>query len=129
MFKITPIQSKEEAISVAKEVGAEYREGFFAYAMRDSKTEKLMGFSQFDISGDCGYISDIRSVGTPFDYEAMFILGRTTMSFIDNCGIHTARAPLSAADASLMLGIGFKNVNGEYFSDMSGLFNGECHKK
>jgi hypothetical protein len=56
----------------------------------------------------------------------MFILGRATMNFIDICGSHKCRASLSAGDERLLKSIGFKEVAGEYFSDMTGMFDGNC---
>lgn len=127
MFKIQPIQSPEEQKKVAHHCGAEYRDGYFAYAMRDANTGELMGFSQFEISEGEGYISDIRpAVGN--DFEAMFILGRATMNFIDLCGAHKAKAPHSAADVTLMLSLGFKENDGIYTVDMTNMFNGKCHE-
>ncbi|MBR7117692.1 MAG: hypothetical protein IKC87_08300 [Clostridia bacterium] len=130
MFKILPIQSKDEQIMVAKACGAEYREGFFAYSMREADTEELMGFTQFEITSECGYISDIRPVPNLNDFEAMFILGRATMNFIDMCGQHTAKTHASSGDLTLLLSLGFKNTeSGELIADMSHMFNGECHHK
>ena len=129
MFKISPIQSKEEQKECAAMTGAEFREGYFAYSMRDDETGELMGFSQFELSDGCGYISDLRSVPGKDDFEAMFILGRATMSFIDTCGAHISRAALSAGDETLMKAIGFKPQKGEYFADMTNFFNGSCHNK
>lgn len=128
MFKIQPIQSPEEQEKIARDCGAEYRDGYFAYAMRDAKTDELMGFSQFEISKDEGYISDIKPCGEGKDFEAMFILGRATMNFIDLCGAHKAKAPHSAADVTLMLSLGFKETDGIYTADMTNMFNGKCHE-
>ena len=129
MFKIQPIQSVEEQIDVCKACGAEYREGYFAYSMRDSATGELMGFSQFEIKSGEGYLSDIRSIPGANDFEAMFILGRATMNFIDLCGAHIARASMTAADVTLMLSLGFKESEGNYVADMTNMFNGKCHEK
>ena len=89
MFKIAPIQSQEEQSSVANQCGSEYKSGAFSYAMRDAESGELMGFSQFEINADGGILLDLRPAGNLDDYEAMFILGRATMNFIDLCGAHT----------------------------------------
>lgn len=129
MFKISPIQSKDEQLECSIACGAQYIEGYFAYSMRDSETGALMGFSQFEIGSEYGYINDLKPVLGLDDYEAMFILGRATMNFIDTCGTHKVRAPISAADEKLMRDIGFKKVDeSEYFCDMTGFFDGKCHK-
>ena len=85
MFKITPVQSKDEQLALCKSCGAEYRDGAFAYIMFDISTGDLMGMSQFEIA-ESGYIYDLREAPDHNDFEAMFILGRQTMNFIDTCG-------------------------------------------
>ena len=125
MFKISPIQSIEEQTLVAKECGSEYKPGAFAYAMRDNENGELMGFSQFEISATGGTLLDLRPVKNLDDYEAMFILGRATMNFIDLCGAHTLSASSEAADTSLLRAIGMKVTDdGNYFCDMTGFFDG-----
>ena len=123
MFKISAVQNFDEQRSVAEACGKSPREGYFAYVMRDCDTGAVMGFSQFEIGGE-GYISDLAPAVGADDFEAMFILGRTTMNFIDTCGAHTCRAAMDAGDERLMRAIGFKPCCGGYFADMTGMFDG-----
>ncbi len=123
MFKISAIQNIEEQKEAAALCSAAVRDGYFAYVMRDCDTGEIMGFSQFEI-GAAGYISDLRpAIGTD-DFEAMFILGRTTMNFIDMCGAHICRASENAADEKLLRAIGFKRYADGYSADMTGMFDG-----
>ena len=125
MFKISPIQSPEEQALVASACGSEYKAGAFGYEMRDSESGALMGFSQFEINADGGILLDLRPVRDLDDYEAMFILGRATMNFIDLCGAHTLSASASAADITLLRAIGLRPTEeGHYFCDMTGFFDG-----
>ena len=125
MFKISPIQSIDEQIEVARLCGSEYKPGAFGYAMRDTKTNALMGFSQFEINDNGGVLLDLKEADGLDDYEAMFILGRATMNFIDMCGAHTLSATSSAGDTTLLRAIGLKITdNGDYFCDMTGFFDG-----
>jgi hypothetical protein len=125
MFKISPIQSVEEQIKCAKECNTEYKEGAFAYTMNDSETGAIMGFSQFEITSDGGYLHDLRPAVGYDDYEAMFILGRATMNFIDLCGAHTLSASIESGDNSLLRAIGLRPTdNGSLFCDMTGFFDG-----
>ena len=125
MFKISPIQSPEEQALVAGACKSEYKAGAFGYAMRDSESGELMGFSQFEINADGGFLLDLRPAGDLDDYEAMFILGRATMNFIDLCGAHTLSASANAADTTLLRAIGLKlTEDGSYFCDMTGFFDG-----
>lgn len=127
MFKISPIQDKILQKQYAEECGAEFCPELFAYSMINQETGELMGFSQFDISGESGYIKTLKPKIGYSDFEAMFILGRATMNFIDLCGNHTCRAASNASDERLLKAIGFRLTDdGEYFADMTHMFDGHC---
>ncbi len=127
MFKISPINDIVLQRKYANMCGTEYRDGFFGYAMTDIDSGDFMAFSQFEIDENGGYISDLKPKIGLDDFEAMFILGRATMNFIDLCGAHTCRASNCAGDERLIRAIGFKeNSAGELFVDMNGMFDGKC---
>lgn len=117
----------------AKACGVEYICGTFAYAMNDAETGVLMGFSQFEINESGGYLYDLSPAIGYDDFEAMFILGRSTMNFIDLCDVHTLTASANSADEKLLRALGLKlREDGTYFCDMTGFFDGShCsgHKK
>lgn len=126
MFKISPVQSTDIQRKHAAECGVPCREGLFTYAMVDTETLELMGMSQFEIGDGVGYIADLVPRRDYDDFEAMFILGRQTMNFIDLCGAHSVRASAETTDETLLRAIGFKKQeNGEYFCDMDGMFDGK----
>ena len=130
MFKISPIQDKDKQKQYAAECGVECHSDLFAYSMIDQESGDLMGFAEFDISSDCGYIRTLRPKLNYSDFEAMFILGRATMNFIDLCGNHMCRAASDAAEERLLLAIGFKKTDdGEFFADMTNMFSGHCDGK
>ena len=127
MFKIEPVQEKARQKELCEFFGVDFREEYFAYFMYDIDTEEPMGFSQFEIRSDSGYISELVSSPKGFDREAMFILGRQTMNFIDICGGHICYAKDGAGEEKLLSSIGFKrNETGELISDMHGMFDGHC---
>ncbi len=129
MFKIEPVQEKARQKELCQLFGTEYEESFFGYYMYDVESGAPMGFSQFEINGESGYIKDLLSPKGEFDREAMFILGRQTMNFIDICGAHICYAKKDGGDASLLSSIGFKKeIDGRLFCDMTGMFDGHCHK-
>lgn len=125
MFKITPIQEKTRQNEICSICGAEFRPEAFAYQMFDIESGELMGMSQFEI-GESGYIYDIKEVQGRDDFEAMFILARQTMNFIDLCGAHTCMADKNSATERLLIAAGFKIIDGEYFCNMTGMFDGHC---
>ena len=126
MFKISPIQDTEVQKKYAESCGIPCREGLFAYAMVDVDSLELMGMSQFEIGDGVGYIADLVPRVGYDDFEAMFILGRQTMNFIDLCGAHSVKASTETTDETLLRAIGFKKQDGgEYFCDMDGMFDGK----
>ena len=126
MFKISPIQDTEVQKKYAEACGIPCREGLFAYAMLDVDSLELMGMSQFEIGDGVGYIADLVPRVGYDDFEAMFILGRQTMNFIDLCGAHIVKASAETTDDTLLRAIGFKKQDcGEYFCDMDGMFDGK----
>lgn len=125
MFKITPIQEKTRQKEICELCGAEFRPEAFAYQMYDLESGELMGMSQFEI-GEVGYIFDIKEAAGCDDFEAMFILARQTMNFIDLCGAHSCRASDDSASDRLLRCVGFKKQDVEYFCDMTGMFDGNC---
>ena len=125
MFKITPIQQKIRQKEICELCGAEFRTEAFAYQMFDIDSGEIMGMSQFEI-GECGYIFDLREPEGHDDFEAMFILGRQTMNFIDTCGAHICYADKTAGVERLLRAIGFKENDDKLFCDMTGMFDGHC---
>ena len=126
MFKITPIQTKQRQEDICKLFGTEFRPEAFAYILFDHDSGDVMGMSQFEILGESGIIYDLRRAPDCNDNEAMFILGRQTMNFIDLCGAHVCKAALCAGEERLLSVIGFKKSEAEYFCDMTGMFDGHC---
>ena len=131
MFKITPIQDKDLQKKYAEMTNSDYSEDYFAYAMTDYETGELMAISQFEINGEEAFIADIKPVPTLSDFEAMFILGRQTMNFIDSCGTHKLYASEKSAEKRLLLAMGFKETEGKYYCFCEGMFDGHCdgHEK
>ena len=127
MFQISPINEKELQSEYANACGTSYKENFFAYSMIDQESGDLMGFSQFEINENGGLIVDLREKLGYIDNEAMFILGRATMNFIDLCSCHTCYAKKDAGSLELLHAIGFRETDGELlFCDMTGMFDGNC---
>ena len=127
MFKISPINDFDTQKSVAAECGKEAIPSYFSYSMRNAETGAVMAFSQFEIDGGKGFISDIAPKIGYEDFEAMFILGRATMNFIDLCGAHYCYAAKNAGDERLLRAIGFRDKGGEHLEcDMTGMFDGHC---
>ena len=126
MFKISPVQDQRTAEEYLGKCGTKLRNGSFVYAMTDVDSGDIMGISQFEITDSFGFISDLCPAISTDDFEAMFILGRQTMNFIDACGMHICRADINSADRTLIKAIGFKEDENGYYCDMTGMFDGGC---
>lgn len=126
MFKITPVRDRTVAEAVAAACGVPVRDGAFMYRMIDVESEELLGMSQFEILGHEGVLFDLKEAPDKQDFEAMFILGRATMNFIDMCGTHVCRATGESADASMLRALGFREAGDGFFADMHGMFDGHC---
>ena len=128
MFKITPIQDKDKQRDICILCGASFRSDAFAYMMFDIDSGEIMGMSQFEIGSE-GYIFDLKEAPGRSDFEAMFILARQTMNFIDLCGVHSCRISADAGDERLIRAVGFKEKDSELICDMTGMFDGHCGGK
>ena len=127
MFKIEPVQNKTRQKELCDLFEIDFKEDYFAYYMYDLDTLQPMGMSQFEIVGTVGYISELVPISNTNDVEAMFILGRQTMNFIDLCGAHACRASNKVTEEKLLSAIGFKkDENGVYTADMTDMFSGHC---
>lgn len=126
MFKIFPLcdeSLQEKYLSICN---VKRRPNAFIYAMCDIESEDVMAISQFEIFKDHGYIYDIKARESLDDFEAMFILTRQTMNFIEKCGPTLCLADKSTADEHLLKSAGFKEKDEGYSVDMTNMFTGGC---
>lgn len=126
MFKITPIQTGEEQERLLSLCGSHAKKGQFSYLMFDLETGAPMGVSQFEILGKDGVLSDLLPAPGTDDTEAMFILGRQTLNFMDLCGITECTAAPGAGDEALLHLIGFRKEGGRLTVRTTGMFDGHC---
>lgn len=126
MFKVTPAQDEAERAATAAALGIPLF-GAFTYRMTDEESGALLGASQFDIFSGYGEIYSLAEAAGHDDREAMFILGRATMNFIDLCGAHECRAADTTASPALLRALGFRaRAGGAFAVDMTDMFSGHC---
>ena len=127
MLEIKPIQSKEEQEAACVRCGVPYQADMMAYSAKDDG--KFIGVAQFTMIEGAGYINNITLIEGTDDFEALLLLGRAMLNFIDLCGIHQAYCADDAADARILTAIGFKrNENGKLHADMTHMLGG-CGEK
>ena len=131
MLKVLPIQQKDEQEKICAACGVRFDPDLLAYAA--TVDDVLCGVSQFKLTDKGGLVYDIAPVIGGFDFEALFVLGRGTLNFIDLCGVHKATFLGSVPDDQmrrLILAVGFKEQDdGSYFVDLEGFFTDHCHDK
>ena len=128
MFKITPVNDIEEAKSLCERLALPYFEGAFYYKMFDMETEEIMGISVFELYSTHGEILALKEVDGIDDFEAMFILIRQTMNFINLCGQNKCFAKTTYSPEKMLLCAGFRKKEGEIFeANLEGMFDGHCH--
>ncbi|MBE6558589.1 MAG: hypothetical protein E7661_06225 [Ruminococcaceae bacterium] len=131
MLEVLPIQSKSEQETLCVLCGMTYKADDMAYkALIDGE---LMGICQFTMNQTGGYIHDLGLVKDatilPKDRaEALFVMGRATLNFIDLCGVHSAFFEDHAfADEAMVKAIGFKKQeNGNWWMDLTDFFLHPC---
>jgi len=125
MLIIKPIQEKSQQQQICEVCLTTYRPECFAYSAFEGET--LIGICQFAMSNGKAELIDLKCVPETSDEEALFIMARAMMSFVEKCGI----AELSAASNSagetpagtaFLKKLGFKQTNGVYTANLSQIF-------
>ena len=137
MLKVLPIQSKEEQEILCGRCGIKYGPDLLAYAA--SVDGELVGICQFKLNAEGGFIYDIaklrdraeaadKAARDASDFEALFVMGRGALNFIDLCGVHHAFYVGEVLDEGLIKAIGFKkNSQGQFEMNLEGFFTDHCH--
>lgn len=131
MLEVLPIQSKTEQEAMCARCGMPFSADDMAYkAMIDGE---LMGVCQFTMNQNGGHIHTLGIVKDtdilPKDRaEALFVMGRATLNFIDLCGVHTAYFEDDTfTDDAMVKAIGFKkNEDGIWWMDLTDFFLHPC---
>lgn len=131
MLKVLPIQSKAEQEKICSACGVNFDPDLLAYSA--TVNDILAGVCQFRLTDKGGMLYDLAPAKNSFDFEALFVLGRGTLNFIDLCGVHNACFLGSVPDEQterLIKAIGFKkNCDGSFTIDLNGFFTDHCHDK
>jgi len=127
MLRIIPIQAKEEQKRLMEACGIPYRPECLAYAAYEEGT--LIGGAQFYFENAACHITDIRCKEGVDDDEALFIMGRGLLNFVDMCGIHDAYIDEPERhNKRLTARIGFwKNEEGLEYMNLRGFFTDHKH--
>lgn len=126
MLIIKPIQNKDEQEEICISCGVDYKPELLAYSAKED--EQLLGIAQFRLNGEYGEIYDLKNAEGVDDVEALIIMGRATLNFIDLCGIKKAK--MFTVDKKLPYLLEFEpNKNNEFELDLTGYFISPCQRE
>ncbi len=130
MLKVFPIQDKNEQAALCERCGVTYNAELLAY--QATVDDAFVGICQFKLQPEGGILYDLAPLkGDNQDFEAIFVLGRAALNFIDLCGVHQAYfdGDVSAPGEVLLRAIGFRpdeRQNGRLGMDLTDFFTSPC---
>ena len=128
MIEVKPVQEKEEQAKLCALGGVAYDADLLMYAAYVD--EQLVACCQFGMPKAVGLVADLFAVvpRSAAVEEALFIMGRAALNFIDLCGVHEAYTPApKAEDELLMRKIGFKQTeDNKWYMNLEGFFATPC---
>lgn len=126
MLSAKPIQNKSEQESACSLCSIKYNPDFFAYSQKENG--ELIAAAQFDIRANGGFFDDIRmKKGLDDDIEALFILGRAVLNFLDLAGIKNCIFNVKDEhDVKMAKMLGFKETEQIWSLNLEGIFDGKC---
>lgn len=129
MLEVLPIQEKSTQEATCLRCGVEYKPELMAYSAHVDG--ELVGVCQFTMTAKGGELIDLANAEGIKDTQALFVIGRATLNFIDLCGVHYAFCRSTQIDEVLLRAIGFsKNSDGIYDVDLTHFFDHPCqHNK
>ena len=124
MLEIYPIQDKKEQEEICSSCNIKYDVDSMCY----SATVKgvMVGACQFRIKDKHGLIVEMNNTEGIDDKDALFVMGRAALNFIDLCGVHEAYYTGSLMDEPTLLRIGFRNIDGNWYINLSNFFEHPC---
>jgi len=126
MLEIKPIETKEKQAEICRACGVNFNKDALAYSACEG--DAVLGVCQFFMDGEYGYIYDLKNAVGVDDFEALFLMGRAALNFIDLCGVH--KAIYCGEESAASKAVGFKKKDGRLFMDFEGFFTNPCgHKK
>ena len=138
MLIIKPIQDAALQTALCERCGVPYRPGCLCYQAHlgegpDDETV-FVGISQFsvgEVDGEriIGRMMDLVTAPDIDDEEALFIMGRQTLNFMDLTGTHEAYFEAKDGDNEhLIKWLGFRMTDGAWYYDLHGKFDAHDHK-
>ena len=137
MLVIRRIYDKSLQEKLCLESGSRYNERAFAYFAangsfdgNDIVIDSYIGVLQFTIDMGGGYIETLSTVKGVSDDEALIIMTRAAMEYMDSIDLPYVYIDEDAADPFLIDRMGFKrDMHGEYSIDLGRFYQSPCEYK
>lgn len=132
MFEVQPVRSREFQSQIADALGCPFYDNTYAFfageITDDARTvTSLIGMCQFTLDPEKCVIRSIAAAPGCEDDEAMIVLVRAVMSWIDKAEIPFVAAEESAASRETIRSLGFREVDGEWIIDLKKFYRSPCH--
>ena len=128
MLKVFPIQSKKEQQALCALCGVPFEAELLAY--QATVDGEFAGICQFKLGSEGGILYHLAPpIGQQPDKEALFVMGRAALNFIDLCGVHHAffDGDPTVAGEKLIRAIGFTpDESGRLEMDLTDFFTTPC---
>ena len=125
MLKVLPIQTKDEQELAMSRCNVMFKPDALAYMA--TVDDVFIGVCKLKLTPNGGEVYDLALLPEKDDFEALFVMGRAALNFIDLCGIHYAKYISDKIDDTLLRAIGFeKNGDGIYDIDLTDFFKHPC---
>ena len=126
MLIIEPVQNKDEQERICEACSVNYKPEFLAYSAKED--DKLLGVLQFRLNGEYGEIYDLANAVGVDDRDALVIMGRAALNFIDLCGVGKAKIFGCGEKLPRLLEFAL-NKNNEFELDLEGYFTAPCQRE
>ena len=127
MITVIPVQEKARQAEFCALCGIPYRAELLAYAAYNERKE-FVGICQFNMNETGGHLYHLTTPNGQDTDDALFVMGRAALNFIDLCGVKIAyfEGDVATQDA-LLRRIGFTtDTNGRYVFPLDGFFTQPC---
>ncbi len=126
MITVIPIQRKEEQAYFCSLCGIPFDTDLLAYYAKDGEG-RFAGICQFKTDAEGGHLYHLAAPAHAEELDALFVMGRAALNFIDLCGIKTAFFDGTVTDDALLHRIGFTpDEKGRYTVNLDGFFTKGC---
>ncbi len=127
MITVKPIQSKQDQERLCALCHVPYRAELLAYGAWNDKNE-FSGICQFGMNAEGGHLYHLATPTENDPDDALFVMGRAALNFMDLCGTRTAFFEgETEGKGPLLSRIGFtKDEKGRYSFTVEGFFTKPC---